>query len=223
MRKNVKKVIAMLGMAGMLVGMTACQPKFDAAGYVQSYADSNYKGEFDKYAELCKVDASEPKKIYDKNVEDMVTSFSGGVELDDEMKEKFTKLIVDMLGKVKYTVDDDVEYKDGEFTVKVKTQSMNLNIDSSKAMEYGQKVGEKAAEEYLKSHKKIDQAEYTEFLQGKIGEALYEYFSDVVKNVTYGEEETVEITVAKNSEGLYSISESEETELGNALVKGGQQ
>ena len=218
MRKSLKKVVAMLGIACMLTSATACQPKFDAAGYVKSYADSNYKGEFEKYAEICKVDASEPEKLYNQNIETMVSTFSAGAELDDEMKEKFTQLAKDMLAKVKYTVDEDVEYKDGEFTVKVNAERLNLVIDTNEALEYGQKVGKEAAEEYLKTHKKIDQTEYTEYLQDKMVEALYEYFSDVVEKATYDKEETVEITIAKNSEGLYAMSTSESAELDSALM-----
>lgn len=218
MRKYLKKAVAMLGMACMLTSVTACQPKFDAAGYVKSYADSNFKGEFDKYAEICKVDVSEAEKLYNQNIETMVSTFSAGSELDDEMKEKFTQLAKDMLAKVKYTVDENVEYKDGEFTVKVKTERLNFVIDANEALEYGQKVGKEAAEEYIKTHKKIDQTEYTEYLQDKMVEALYEYFSDVVEKATYDKEETVEITVAENGEGVYAMSTTETTELNSALM-----
>lgn len=219
MRKNLKKVIAMLGMACMLTSVTACQPKFDAAGYVKSYADANYKGEFDKYAELCKVDVSQAEKVYNENVETMVTTLASGLELDDEMEQKYTNLVKELIGKVKYTVEDDVEYKDGEFTVKVKTERLNFVVDTSEAYKLGKEIGEKAAKEYLKEHKKVDQSEYTEFLESKVVEALYEYFSDVVKNATYDEAETIEITVAENDEGLYAMSEAEISEFDNALIK----
>ena len=219
MKKNLKKVIAMLGMACMLTSVTACQQKFDAAGYVESYADANYKGEFDKYAELCKVDASEAEKVYDENVESIVTSLAAGMELDDEMKEKYTSLVKELLGKVKYTVEDDVEYKDGEYTVKVKAECLNFVMDTEKAYQLGQDIGKEAAEEYLKEHKKIDQSEYTEFLEKKVVDALYEYYGDLVKNATYDAEETIEITVAKNSDGLYAMSETEASEFDNALIK----
>ena len=105
-----------------------------------------------------------------------------------------------------------------EFTVKVNAERLNLVIDTNEALEYGQKVGKEAAEEYLKTHKKIDQTEYTEYLQDKMVEALYEYFSDVVEKATYDKEETVEITIAKNSEGLYAMSTSESAELDSALM-----
>lgn len=215
---KLRKVMLMLGIISMLTGVNTCQPKFDAAGYVKSYADSNYKGEFDKYAELCQVDASEAQKIYDENVEKIVTSFASGLELDDEMKEKYTGLVKELIGKVKYTVDDDVEYKDGEFTVKVKTQRLNFVVDMDKAYKVAEKIGEEAADEYLKTHKKINQSEYTEFLEEKVVVALYDYFADLVKNVDYDEEQAIEITVAKNSDGLYVMSETERKEFDNALI-----
>lgn len=218
MRKGMKKVAVVLGMVGMLASVAACKPKFDAAGYVESYVESNYKGDFKEYAEICKVDESKPKEIYDKAIDSLVQNMSAGLTLDDESTKKFEKLAADMLGSVKYTVDDKTDYKDGKFTVKVTAECLQMKVDTNEAFEIGKKVGEKAAEDYLKTHKKIDQNAYQQLLQDKMKDALYEYFETILKNATYGEPKEITVTIEKNSEGLYGISETEETKLANALV-----
>ena len=83
-----KRLFALLCMITVVASMvTGCVTSFDATGYVKGYLDSTMKADFDEYAKLCDSEVSEVEKVYNKGIDNNVTSMLTGITVNDETKE----------------------------------------------------------------------------------------------------------------------------------------
>lgn len=205
-----RRILAVICTVVMLIGMVGCRKSFDASGYVKGYLDTTMKGEYEEYAKLCQVENSEAEKIYNDGVDTILTGWTTGLTIGDDMKERYRQLIIEILKSSKYTVKE--AKKDGEsYKVEVAIEPMVLDMSTEKAA----KLGEDTAKEYMKVHKKVDNDEFYALLSEK----YYDFLVDMKDNATYEAEETVEVTVAQGSDKKYTISQEEQKKLISTVMK----
>lgn len=205
-----RRVLALICTVIMVIGMVGCQKSFDASGYVKGYLDATMKGEFEEYADLCQVETSEVEELYNEGIDAILTGWTTGLTIGDDMREKYKQLAIEILNNTKYTVKD--AEKDGDsYKVEVAIEPMVLTISTEDAT----KLGEDAAKEYLKEHDTIDNDEFYEFL----AEKLYDFLVGAKDSATYEEEEIVEVTVAQGSDKKYTISNEDQEKLISTILK----
>ena len=205
-----KRLLALICTVVMVIGMVGCQKSFDATGYVKGYLDTTMKGEYEEYAKLCQVETSEAEKLYNEGIDAIVTGWTAGLTVGDDMKEKFRQLAIDILKNAKYNVKEAT--KDGDsYKVQIAVEPMVLKMSTEEAT----KLGEDAAKEYMKDHKDINNDEFYAFL----AEKMYDFLVEMKDNATFEAEETVEVTVSLGSDKKYTISEADQQKLIGTVMK----
>ena len=205
-----KKLLALICTVIMVISMAGCQKEFDATGYVKGYLDTTMKGEYDEYAKLCQVETSEAEKLYNEGIDAIVTGWTTGLTVGDEMKEKYRQLAIDILKSTKYNVKEAT--KDGDsYKVQVAAEPMVLKMSTADAT----KLGEDAAKEYMEEHEDINNDEFYAFL----AEKMYDFLVEMKENATFEAEETVEVTVSLGSDKKYTISEADQQKLIGTIMK----
>ena len=125
MKRMKKRMLALMAILVLAVSMlTGCggMTEEDAKEYVKATLDASYKADFDAYMKVTDSSKEEVQKLYDDNIENIVTS-SGlqDMGITSELEEKYRELYKNMLSKAKYTVGDAKE-TDGGFEVVVKVE-----------------------------------------------------------------------------------------------------
>ena len=209
-----RRLLALICAMAMVISMVGCQKGFDASGYVKGYLDTAMKGEYEEYAKICKVENSEAEKLYNDGVDTILTGWTTGLTLADDMKEKYRQLIIDILKSTKYTVKEAT--KDGDsYKVQVAIEPMVLDMSTEKVT----KLGEDAAKEYLENGANAAEALNNDEFYAFLGEKLYDFLVEMKDNATFEAEEVVEVTVSQGSDKKYTISESDQEKLITTVMK----
>lgn len=106
MKRIKKRMLALAAVLVLAVSMlTGCggMTEEDAKEYVKATLDASYKADFDAYMEVTDSSKEEVQKLYDDNIENIVTS-SGlqDMGITSELEEKYRELYKNMLSKAKY-------------------------------------------------------------------------------------------------------------------------
>lgn len=193
---------------GLLSGCASVQ-KFDASGYTKACLDANYKGEFDEYVKLTKSTKEEAEKTYNQNLS-IATKQLTSVGISEELSEKYTQLFIDLFKQVKYTVKEAKEDKDKNYKVEVEiepAQIFNGVLEATQA-EIEAMVTEMAASGTIPSQDEIMEQTF---------QILYDKVAANMENLTYGEKQVIEISVTKDSNNVYSISDEDYLKLDAAM------
>lgn len=200
MNKGLMKKTSALMLAVLLTfSVTACGKKFDAAAYTKSVLDANYQQNFTEYAEFCKITEDEAKeelqKTIDEQVEAELTGLSSLGEFTDEEKQEYKDLLMEVNKLAKYEVQEATEDEDGNFTVTISITPANVFQtleDNSTAI----------AENMVKEGLDItDASTFQKLLIQSLQKSLDEN--------EYNEATSIEISVAKDSNNQYGISDSD--------------
>lgn len=193
---------------GTLSGCANIQ-KFDASGYTKACLDANYKGEFDEYVKLTKSTKEEAEKIYKQNLTVATQQFSS-VGISDELSEKYTALFTDLFKNVKYTVKEAKEDKDKNYKVEVEIEPAQIftGVLEATQSEVEAMVTEMAANGTIPSQDEIMEQTF---------QILYDKIAANMENITYGEKQVIEISVTKDSNNVYSISDEDYLKLDAAM------
>lgn len=103
MKRMKKRMLALAAVLVLAVSMlTGCggMTEEDAKEYVKATLDASYKADFDAYMEVTDSSKEEVQKLYDDNIENIVTS-SGlqDMGITSELEEKYRELYKNMLQK----------------------------------------------------------------------------------------------------------------------------
>lgn len=206
-----KRLFALLCMITVVASMvTGCVTSFDAAGYVKGYLDSTMKADFDEYAKLCDSEVSEVEKVYNKGIDNNVTSMLTGITVNDETKESIRQALVAVFKNAKYTVGDAKKTDDG-FEVSVEVTPLHLGLTTEKCTELAQNALKKFQKENTKS---TDTTAY----YNMYGQAIASYLNDLAKKPVYGDKTTVTAKIVK-SDKKYTLDTSSQNELNTTLIK----
>lgn len=209
MKRMKTRMMALVAVLVLAVSMlTGCggMTEEDAKAYVQATLDASYKADFDAYMKVTESSKEEVQKLYDDNIENIVTS-SGlqDMGITSELEEKYRELYKNMLSKAKYTVGDAKE-TDGGFEVVVKVEPFafmeGVEGELTEAVQT-----ELFAEGSVPSEERMNQL---------LLEKMYDLLMERAEAPEYGEAEELKVTV-EEKDNVYSISEEDLTKIDSRL------
>lgn len=216
MKKNMKKVVAMLVATIMTLSLTGCIKSFNATEYVQAELDLLTRHDVEQYVEILGVTEEKAEEIYDEIIEEMNISENvlQGAEVSDEIEKGFEEWFINILSKTKYTVLEGEEVDDG-YVVVVEVQPIKafegmMGTYTTKTEAYLQQLyADVAAGKEVPSDEQINTEVY---------KMLLEVLNDILENPTYGEKVSVETKIVLNEDGEYEVDEVSFEELGTKLI-----
>lgn len=208
-----KGLIAVM-MAAVMCIMSACGAKFDSGAYVKACLDAQFKGEYEEYVKVTESTKEEAEKLYNDGLDGLMSSYSS-LPLSDEMNQKLRSAYADMLKAAKYSVKESKGDGD-EITVVVAVEPMKCFENYEEDLAELQKAFMAEWQEKITNGEAApSEAELMEMMAGKVCEDLVER----VKNTEYGEEQTVEVEVKKDSKNVYTVDEDDLTEVAEAAFQ----
>ena len=204
MKTNQKMTLRRLGALLLALAMTfalaSCGSKtFDASGYVDASMKLVTTGDgkaLEAYKGEAVVDTAE---AYDKDMQEMIDSLTGSLELSEDSLTTVKKLMQELLGNASYQVGEATEQDDGSFEVPLTIKPLQLNIAD-------------AVTEWIKTLD-ADKINDMDALYGEI----FQMMRDAVAKKEYGAEKSYTLTVAKNDDGLYDVTNDGLDEIGEDL------
>lgn len=202
--KKMKSHSMLLLILVFVIGVTAgcVGQKFNAVDYTKSCLDAMYKGEFEEYTKITNSKKEDAQKQYDENVKSIVEKFEA-VGLSEELLKKYESLFRDLLRKTKYTVKEAKKDSDGNFTVSVEIEQMQI-FDG--VMQKTTEQTQAWAEELTSTGETIPTLEE---INEKCFQIMYDLMAEKMKTVTYGEKQVVTVKVKETEKNVYSLSEKD--------------
>lgn len=209
-RHLLRSLCAVLMMVAMLLSLAACggSSTFDASGYVSAYLKANLTGDTADLEGYSKEAVTQLEVDYDSEIESLLESMTAGSELSDEVNSDFVELIHSMLDNVSYTVGEATEVTEGSatgYTVPVTFKPLKLDV----------------ADELQEWATNLDQEDLDLTDMNALYDMVFKKAATLLKDAVakgeYGEEETINLTVTKNEDGLYEPDQSQLYEIGSKL------
>ncbi|MGG5333574.1 hypothetical protein [Enterococcus sp. AZ163] len=187
---------------------------YDASGYVKSMLDTQTQGKYDQYIELTESTKKDAEDLYNKTIEAQMDAIDVDA-LSDELSGKYEELFKKIFKKTKYTVGEAKKGDDDSFTVPVEIETLQLfeGVEENMAAFQEELTAELMAQMVEDGTVPDDQE-----LNERAFQHLYDYLNEKVENPTYGKKSTVEVKVAKNSDGFYEADQSDLEEIDNKLI-----
>lgn len=88
--------------------------------------DASYKNDSKAFVEMKLGTEEEAQTLYEQGIDTGLGVFCSRLGVSDEYREEFRQIYMDMLGKVRYTVDGAEKQSDGSYTVTVTYEKMNI-------------------------------------------------------------------------------------------------
>ena len=206
-------VVAVIALGAVVVfGMNR---DFKADKYVNVILDYTFKGEAKDAGEMFdKGSLEQMKKQYEDNITAFVEkNITGGIAVDEEMKEKYTALCKDIFKAMKYNVKKVEKVNGDEYKVTVEYQAANI---------FGTYM-ETATQEAGKLLEKVQRGEY-QGTQDEINAQMqqetiandYTLLDAAYQNVQYGEKETFVFAVKRSESEAFAL---DSTALSEFLAK----
>lgn len=124
--KKLRKIAVVL-VCVLTVGLLGgCTSGTDVQSYLQALLDASYKNDSKTFVEIKLGTEEEAQALYEQGIDTGVSTFCSSLGVDDEYKEEFRTLYMDMLAKVRYTVGDAQKQSDGSYVVTVSYEKMNI-------------------------------------------------------------------------------------------------
>ena len=206
-----KKKFLMLFMILILGSLTGCgMSEEEASAYVKASLDAAYKGEFEAFVEITDSTLEGAQAIYEENmVHTMKAAGFSDMELSDELNNKYKQLFFEISKAVDYSIGTATEAEDGGYDVQVDIYPL-IVFDKISQEKITDAVIDRI-EEMKKnpSDKKIVEITFEE---------IYEMLVEEMKDPDYSEDKVTQIvSVHKDEDGMYYISEEDMLNLDNAL------
>lgn len=125
----------MLLLIGVLVvgAVSGCASDKSVRTYLQALLDTSYKNNSDAFVEIKLGTQEDAQALYEQGIDTGVGVFCSRLGVSDAYKEEFRQVYMDMLGKVRYTVEEAEKQSDGSYNVTVTYEKMNI-FDPALAM-----------------------------------------------------------------------------------------
>ena len=182
--------------------------RFNPEGYVKAVLDQSLKGEVKVASELMAGTTEETLyKQYEAGIISFVkSSIANGVEMDQELEQKYVELCKKVFGVMKYQIQEAKVTEDGGYEVTVSYNPTNVFT------QFIVKIGEENARltqkvengEYRGSLEEINSQIQKDFLTN-----AYTLFEECYSGIEYGEEETYTFVIVKDAKGMYDLDEAQ--------------
>ena len=106
--------------------MSGCTSDKTVKNYLQALLDTSYKNDATIFVDMKLGTAEEAKALYDRGIDTGVGVFCSKLGVSDTYRESFRQVYMDMLAKVRYTVDTAEKQSDGSYVVTVTYEKMNI-------------------------------------------------------------------------------------------------
>ena len=193
--------------------LSACgMSEEDAAAYVKASLDAAYKGEFEDFVEITDSTPEGAQAIYEENiVHTMEAAGFSDMELSDELTEKYRQLFLDISYAANYSVGDAKKTDAEGYNVEVEIYPVIL------FNEVNEETITKAVLNRIDDMKKYPgEKKITEITF----EEIYNTLSEKIKDPKYSEDKVnVTVTIHKNEEGMYYISEEDMLNLDKVMFE----
>ena len=177
---------------------------FEADKYVSVILDYAFKGEAKDAGEMFdKGSLEQMKKQYEDNITAFVEkNITGGIAVDEEMKEKYTALCKDIFKAMKYNVTKVEKVNGDEYKVTVEYQAANI---FGTYMETATQEAEKLLEKVQRGEYQGNQDEINAQMQQETIANDYTLLDAAYQNVQYGEKETFVFAVKRSESEAFAL------------------
>lgn len=201
-------IVLMIFTMGILSGCGMSEE--EASEYVKASLDAAYKGEFEAFVEITDSTPEGAQAMYEENmVHTMEAAGFPDQKISDELREKYRQLFFDISKSANYAVGEAYETDDGGYEVSVEIYPLTI-FDKVNEEEITEIVIDRIEDmEKYPSDKKIVEITFEE---------MYEMLSEEIKNPSYYDDMVAQtVSIHKNEEGMYYISEEDMMTLDNVL------
>ncbi len=189
--------------------LTACGSKFDAAGYLQAMLDLSYKNSSEAYIEMGLGTAEDAAAVYESGIDSEMSYFDESFTLSDEQEDDFRELFKELYQKADYTVGDAQKQEDGSYIVQVSYRKL-LVFENAMALYYA------SIEALPEKWESMEETPTDEEMLSDMADALRDALQLGIENATYGDEETLTITI-ELIDNVYTPNSDDVTALELAL------
>lgn len=125
-KKKISKFLFLL--TGVLTACVFCGCASDAniKTYLQALLDTSYKNDSDTFVEIGLGTAEQAQALYQQGIDTGVSVFCSRLGVSEDYGEEFRQVYMDMLAKVRYTVDAAQKQSDGSYVMTVSYEKMNI-------------------------------------------------------------------------------------------------
>ena len=215
MKHITKKMLALMLALVTTLSLSGCSlfTQFDASGYTKAVLDAATKAEFDKYIELTNSTAEDAQAEYDEVLESFLAEFES-LSISDELLADYKQLFIDLLAKTKYTVGE--AEKDGkDFLVPLTIEPLIIYEGFNAEVEEATTAFQ---EEVMAEYNESGEMPSDEEIYERSFQIVYDIMSARLASATYGEPQTITVTVSQNADGLWGISDSDYENMVSLLV-----
>ncbi len=218
MKKRNNILVALLLIAMSLACLSGCggtPAKKDYIKYVESYLDSNYKGQVDSYAKLTGVDKASVSEAFDDGMSELASAICGyyGMKIpgeDTELKNRLVDVTKRIYQKADYQVKE-AKVDDDSATVEVIIKPMNILNDSGDSV-----LALIASFEQRKNNGEFDDYGTAKY-ESEFSSGVLDILEGMIDSMTYKDQVSVTVSVVKSGE-TYSISGEDLKKLDEALM-----
>lgn len=192
-----KKMKVLLLMLVSVMLLSACglgkkEITEDAAKkYVDAYFKASLRGDVEDYVKLTGESKEAVQKQYEDSLQRIEDQMGGITGTDADFAENYTQACKKMLASTKYEVGKAAKDEEGNYTVEVKAYPSDVMT--------------------VMFNKLVQMAD-----SGNLGEVMVQALNDAVKEQSFGEAVSYQVSVDKDTEGTYLLDTSE----ANAVVTG---
>lgn len=211
---HIKKLFVLLLITFVLSALsTDCSfAGFDASGYVKACLDANAHGEFDAYAEITNTSAETAKQQFDQRM-DTEISYLDAYHIDEERKENFRKLFINIYDSFQYEVGEATQGDNGSYAVPVTTHKLMVFKDILTE-------GNAYLEEYAQKEMDAGRTPTQDNLYLAAADFMYDYISENLSALEYAEPVNTTVTVALTASDsrIYFLDQNEFQNLLDSMV-----
>ncbi|HIZ56158.1 MAG TPA: hypothetical protein H9671_08160 [Firmicutes bacterium] len=218
--KKIKRVLAMILILSVSAMFAGCDLPivgvFDAAGYIQSLLDAQYKGIFDQYIEFTQDTAENAEQFYNDNATGEAMYWASVYGMDAHMTEDTTARAGELFKQIYQNAKYDVTLsaKDGTtYLVKVVVTPI---------VTFAEHI-----EDFLAVDHEMDERYANGEFDSMSDEELYEYYMNcyidvventIVPNISYGEPVEFIVQVPRAEDGSYYYQDSDFSNIDNYVI-----
>lgn len=125
-KMGITKILFLLTGVLIIGAVSGCTSDKSVKTYLQALLDTSYKNDSEAFVEIKLGTEEEAQALYEQGIDTGVDVFCSRLGVSDEYKEEFRQIYMDMLGKVRYTVEDARKQSDGSYVVTVNYEKMNI-------------------------------------------------------------------------------------------------
>lgn len=211
MKRKLSIILACIMVVGLLGG---CGNSFDTSAYLKALLDNSYMNDSSQMVSMKIATEDEASGLYEEGLDDVVDAMLEGIYgLTDEEEDQWRQVMADVLAGAKYTVGESEKQDDGSYVVTVTYQKMNVY---GPAMEACMVLAAEKNAEWQTAYNNGEEIPSEDEMMVWAAMALKDCIEDSLKNVSYGEEQTLTVKI-RIEDNVWTPSMSDIEKLGTAL------